>query len=259
MPCYDKKLEAARDDFVVPGSAAPETDACLTTAEVQQLLDERSVSLAALPDYQPPNTAASATPVASVGSAVASLLDAGAAPPGRVFGSPGGSGGYMEFVFRHAASVLFGRQLPPGRLPTRMVRNADFQELVLDDGAGNVLLRFASAYGFRNIQTLMRKIKSRRCEYDYVEIMACPGGCLNGGGQPRPAVGQSQAALLEALEVMYHDPQGTEARAPQESPLAARLYGGWLVGGPGGAAARAALHTQYHKREKTVGATISDW
>ena len=76
---------------------------------------------------------------------------------------------------RYAAEELFGVQLPPGPLPLRPVRNADFKEVVLDvDGAP--ALRFASAYGFRNIQTLMRQMKRRRCAYDYVEVMACPSG-----------------------------------------------------------------------------------
>ena len=66
-------------------------------------------------------------------------------------------------------------EVPPGPLPLRPVRNADFKEVVLDvDGAP--ALRFASAYGFRNIQTLMRQMKRRRCAYDYVEVMACPSG-----------------------------------------------------------------------------------
>jgi len=66
-------------------------------------------------------------------------------------------------------------EVPPGPLPLQPVRNADFKEVVLDvDGAP--ALRFASAYGFRNIQTLMRQMKRRRCAYDYVEVMACPSG-----------------------------------------------------------------------------------
>ena len=68
-------------------------------------------------------------------------------------------------------------EVPPGPLPLRPVRNADFKEVFLEvDGAP--ALRFASAYGFRNIQMLMRQMKRRRCTYDYVEVMACPSGDL---------------------------------------------------------------------------------
>ena len=66
-------------------------------------------------------------------------------------------------------------EVPPGPLRLRPVRNADFKEIVLDVN-GAPALRFASAYGFRNIQTLMRQMKRRRCTYDYVEVMACPSG-----------------------------------------------------------------------------------
>jgi hypothetical protein len=121
-----------------------------------------------------------------------------------------GSGGYLEHVFRYAARELFGLELPPGPLPVKVGRNAgqcclcelpcclagqtspiilpwhshptpsappDLRELSLEAPDGTVL-RFAAAYGFRNIQGLMRKVKLGRCEYDYVEVMACPSGGL---------------------------------------------------------------------------------
>ena len=62
-------------------------------------------------------------------------------------------------------------------------RNKDLKEVFLKSNEGQVLLKFAQAYGFRNIQNVMRKIKQGKCDYDYVEIMACPSGCINGGGQ----------------------------------------------------------------------------
>lgn len=77
------------------------------------------------------------------------------------------------------------------------------QEVCLHDDDGTVLLRFAAAYGFRNIQMLMRKLKTKRCEYQYVEVMACPSGCLNGGGQIKAGPGISPARLIEQLEQSY--------------------------------------------------------
>ena len=76
---------------------------------------------------------------------------------------------------RYAARELFGVDVPSGQLPLRSVRNADFKEVCLEVG-GAPALRFASAYGFRNIQQLMRQMKRQRCVYDYVEVMACPSG-----------------------------------------------------------------------------------
>ena len=132
---------------------------------------------------------------------------------------PGSSGGYMDFIFRVAAWQLFGVQLPgKGLVATKQLRNADFQELLLQDDQGKTLLRFASAYGFRNIQSLMRKIKGGKCEYDYVEVMACPGGCLNGAGQIPLAKGKSAAQLLEELEMAYYVPSenGHESQQQQQ-------------------------------------------
>lgn len=101
-------------------------------------------------------------------------------------------------------------------------------------------------------------------------------GCLNGGGQPKPAAGQTTAQLLEALETLYGAGlEGSSAAAgdpcnsgsngssggssvSSTAPVQ-RLYAEWVGGPPGSEAARRLLHTQYHKREKTVTATLADW
>lgn len=167
-----------------------------------------------------------------------------------------GAGGYLEFVFRTAAQHLFHKQLPAGPVQMKTLRNADFKEVSLEVD-GRTVLRFAAAYGFRNIQTLVRKIKRRACEYDYVEVMACPSGCLNGGGQIKAHKGQSTQQLLDELDQTYHAPELAE-RHPQESPTVAAVYQ-QLGDGLYGAAARDLLHTSYHHREKTVSAMIGDW
>jgi iron only hydrogenase large subunit-like protein len=112
-----------------------------------------------------------------------------------------GSGGYLEHLFRSVAWELHGVRVT-GPLVYTTIRNTDFKETVLEVD-GRVVLRFAAVYGFRNIQNLLRKIKLGRSEYDYVEIMACPSGCLNGGGQLKPdaATGQTAKQLLEEVGV----------------------------------------------------------
>ncbi|KAK9830279.1 hypothetical protein WJX72_010779 [[Myrmecia] bisecta] len=116
MPCYDKKLEASRDDFNVPGTPIPEVDSVLTSSEVQLLLEARGADLAAMPD----------APLDSMLSSVG--------PDGQLYGVSGGSGGYLEFTFRTAAKQLFGQELPPGPLDMRPPhtmrtrRNTDFRE-----------------------------------------------------------------------------------------------------------------------------------
>ena len=91
-----------------------------------------------------------------------------------------GSGGFTENLFIAAAKELFGKDLAGSDLEYKTLKNADFQEITLEH-EGEVVLSFAIANGFRNIQNLVQKMKRKRCHYDFVEVMACPSGCLNGG------------------------------------------------------------------------------
>jgi hypothetical protein len=266
----------------------------------------------------------------------------------------GSSGGYADFIFTAAAAELYGADIAAvaagdgenshvssssssGKLPWKVLRNADMQELQLLDPAGRPLLRFAIAYGFRNIQTIVRQIKTGRCQYDYVEVMACPSGCLNGGGQLKAPKGVTSAALVEQLELQFFRQQaaaggggspppqqqqgedsttaaaaaaavaaaagevqqqqykvepgsiqllqpvgiiGSPVSSPQHqhqqqqqqqgviaavpscisSESLAAVYRIVLgVQQPGDVGLQALLHTQYHKREKTVTSTLTDW
>ncbi|KAI3438965.1 hypothetical protein D9Q98_001379 [Chlorella vulgaris] len=272
MPCYDKKLEGARDDFWLPGTSVPETDCVLATTELQELLEQRQADLHSLQGIPfdailPAAAAAAAAPSgtrASSSGGSSAQHDTVQLPTSSSSGSgsgvtataSSGSGGYLEHVFRSAARELFGLELPPGPLPVKVGRNADLRELSLEAPDGTVL-RFAAAYGFRNIQGLMRKVKLGRCEYDYVEVMACPSGCLNGGGQPKPTAKQTPAQLLEQLEELYA--AGGIAARPEADPALQQLYMSFVQGEPGSQAAHQLMHTHYHKRDKTVTATLADW
>jgi iron only hydrogenase large subunit-like protein len=83
-------------------------------------------------------------------------------------------------------------------------------------------------------------------------------GCLNGGGQVKPAPGQTAQQLLEQLDAVYHGPE-VEPRMPEDSPTARGLMAEWVQGACFSERARELLHTSYHKREKTVTAMIGDW
>lgn len=239
MPCYDKKLEAARDDFNAPGTQIPEVDSCLTSLEVQDLLNEQGLHLNSIPD-------------APLDSLTSTNDDSG-----DLYGLRGGSGGYLNFIYRTAARTLYGVQIPDGDLPMKILRNADIQEISLTVG-GNEVLKFALAYGFRNIQTIVQKIKRGICRYHYIEIMACPSGCLNGGGQPKPVGGKSPKDVLKDVEAAYHH-QDVIPRLPMNNPVLKRIYNEWVGGGPHSETAKRQFHTQYHKREKTLTTTLSDW
>lgn len=151
MPCYDRKLEASRDDFFLAQFETRETDVVLTSGEVRDLVLERlpaeTGGLAALPETElDPST----WNVSADGQTLMRSEDVGA------------SGGYTEHLFRYAARRLFGVTLDPAQpLPYKPQRNPDYRELSLEVG-GRTVLSFALAYGFRNIQNLVRKMKTKR-------------------------------------------------------------------------------------------------
>ncbi|XP_061066024.1 cytosolic iron-sulfur assembly component 3 isoform X2 [Eubalaena glacialis] len=128
--------------------------------------------------------------------------------------------------------------------------NKDLQEVTLER-EGRVLLHFAAAYGFRNIQNLVQKLKRGRCPYHYVEVMACPSGCLNGGGQLK-APDMPGKELLQQVERLY---SMVRTEAPEDAPGVQELYGHWLQG-EGSEQASRLLHTSYHAVEK-AGSSLS--
>ncbi|KAH7366262.1 hypothetical protein KP509_18G070200 [Ceratopteris richardii] len=247
MPCYDKKLEASRDDFVFSiegnenneqaGTARfTEVDCVLTSGEMLDLLQGRCSDFMLL-DESPLDR-------------MLTNVD----ESGHLYGSRGGSGGYAECIFRHAARELFNKELS-SPLEFKTLRNSDFKELTLEV-EGEVVLRFACCYGFRNIQNLVRKMKTGKCEYQFVEIMACPSGCLNGGGQIKPRKGQSGKELIQNLETVYL--KEVNVSNPYENPIIKGLYDSWLDH-PGSQKCLQVMHTGYHTREKNVASEISNW
>lgn len=247
MPCYDKKLEAAREDFVFQaesndeshadqGVCIPEVDSVLTSGEVLDLIQLKEVDFDALEE-------------SPIDRMLANLDE-----QGHLYGVSGGSGGYAETVFRYAAKVLFGREID-GPLDFRIIRNSDFRELSLEV-EGKTVLKFALCYGFQNLQNIVRKVKTRKCDYQFVEVMACPSGCLNGGGQIKPKPGQSPKELIKSLEAIYME--NVLEADPFKNPLVNRLYDEWL-GHPGSEKAKRHMHTGYHPVVKSVTAQLHNW
>lgn len=158
MPCFDKKLEASRNDFLVPGTSVREVDCVISTAEFDLMVESDRISL----------SDESRCLKEDMDDFTKYLSD-----PTLMVHSGGGSGGYAEQIFSYAAMELFGETT--GSVEFTTVRNKDFKEAKLIKD-GQLLLTVATAYGFRNIQTLVQKIKKGMCHYDFVEIMACPSG-----------------------------------------------------------------------------------
>ncbi|TFY59324.1 hypothetical protein EVG20_g7834 [Dentipellis fragilis] len=198
MPCYDKKLEASRQDFFNELFATRDVDCVLTTGEFDRLMRDKAFDLS-VPQLSPaPST-----------DVDADLLPALLTHPGS------SSGSYLHTLLAHHV-----RTSPvPLTLTTKTPRNSDHTDYTLIDPAGAPVFRAATCYGFRNLQNVVRKVargagvqagrgaagrlarvnvrrKGKEGDaasaraYDYVEVMACPGGCVNGGGQLRRGFGR---------------------------------------------------------------------
>ncbi|XP_026859146.2 cytosolic Fe-S cluster assembly factor narfl isoform X1 [Electrophorus electricus] len=234
MPCYDKKLEASRPDFYLRESETREVDCVITSGEVLKMLEEEGVSL----NYVNP------APLDTMFNNMCDeelLCHAGS-----------GSGGYLHHVYTHAAKQLFGVEVQ--EITYKTLRNKDFQEVTLEKD-GVVLLRFAATYGFRNIQNLVQKLKRGKSLYHFVEVMACPSGCLNGGGQLKPVADQSNKELLQQVDELY---RAERVSAPEGDARVVELYRSWLEG-MGEEQAQQLLHTQYHAVEKSTSGLTIKW
>ncbi|XP_033100536.1 cytosolic Fe-S cluster assembly factor narfl-like [Anneissia japonica] len=232
MPCFDKKLEASREDFFNDIYSTRDVDCVITSAEVDMMLEGEGLSLA---DVEP--------------SKLDSLCNSDTE---IVNHAGGGSGGYLHHIFHHAAQHLFGTKVEDMQYKT--LRNRDFKEVMLEH-EGEVVLRFALAYGFRNIQNLVQKLKRGKSPYHFVEVMACPSGCLNGGGQIRPTDDETAKDLLERVQRLYSD---VRTIRPEDNTDVEKLYVEWL-GGSETEKAKTMLHTQYHKVEKMTNALTIKW
>ena len=193
MPCYDKKLEASRSDFYNEQYATRDVDCVLTTGELLLLAQEHGIDLT-LPvpneDISPSPTSTSATPILPV-----------------LLSHPGSSSG----SYLHSLMLAVARTYPnPLTQESKTIRSADYVEHTLrDTSTGSPVFRGATCYGFRNLQNVVRRVgratgvqvgrgaagrlagglrnnkSGDGTTYDYIEVMACPGGCVGGGGQLR--------------------------------------------------------------------------
>jgi iron only hydrogenase large subunit-like protein len=215
MMCYDKKLEATRQDFAENGVRL--VDTVLATSELLSLITERGISFAALEE------------------------SGDFSETSDLRGNPEGSGAQASDLFRYIAKSRFG--ITVDHVPFKDGRNSDIREAVLEV-EGKVVLKVAVANGFRNIQNVVRKLKSSNVHF--VEIMACPGGCLNGGGQIRA---QNAADRDAAKQKLKETISVFATVSPDSEDFAAALkpfYNEFVGDLPGSEKAKALFHTQYH-------------
>ncbi|KAM7382105.1 hypothetical protein PAMA_012804 [Pampus argenteus] len=220
-PCFDKKLEAVREEFYNSLLESRDVDCVLTSGEIFYLMEQKKVSVEKLDSVPLDHVLGETGDVALVRH------------EGR------GSEGFLEHVFKHAAKELFG--LDVHKITYKALRNRDFQEVTLERD-GETLLQFAAVYGFRNIQTLVHRMRKGRVPYQLVEVLSCPGGCLSGRGQAESdAGGRADKTLVQQMEETY---SSLPVCLPEVNPTLHTLYQDWLQG-QDSPQAGTLLHTQY--------------
>lgn len=225
MPCTAKKFEVQRDDEAAAG--VQDVDIALTTRELARLINRAHINFALLPDedFDP---------------ALGESTGAGA-----IFGA---TGGVMEAALRTAADTLEGKSL--NSIEYTEVRGTEGYKEATYKVAG-MDVNVAVVSGLKNADELLKKIKSGESNYQFVEVMCCPGGCVNGGGQPIQPASVRNFTDLKAIraKALYDEDKNLPLRKSHESPIIKKLYEEYL-GQPGSHKAHEILHTKYVARKK---------
>ena len=225
MPCTAKKFEIGRADQSASGYA--DVDHSITTKELARMIRKAGIDFANLPDKQFDDPLGRST-----GAAV-------------IFGA---TGGVMEAALRTAVEKITGEQL--GKLEFTEVRGtAGIKEATYEVGGLTVSVCVAS--GLANAKKVLEAVKSGEKNYTFIEIMACPGGCVNGGGQPTQPSEVYNFNDLKAMraKALYNNDAAKEVRKSHENEAIKTLYAEYF-GEPGSHKAHEALHTTYVARDR---------
>ena len=223
MPCTAKKFECGRDDEA--GAGYPDVDYVLTTRELGRMIDTAGINFQILPDESCDAPLGQGT-----GAAV-------------IFGA---TGGVMEAALRTAAEVITGTEL----------ENPEFHDVRGMEGVkeasyklGDLDVKVAIASGTKNAKVLMDKVKDGTADYTFIEIMGCPGGCINGGGQPVQSATVRNFTDLKALRAaaLYENDKNRPHRKSHENEDVKAVYAEFL-GEPNSHKAHELLHTSYVAR-----------
>jgi len=225
MPCTAKKFEHKRNNEGRDGMQ--DVDIVITTRELADLIKKTGLQFTNLPDEQYDPAMGDFT-----GAAV-------------IFGA---TGGVMEAALRTVADVLTGEDLK--EIDYTDVRGTEGIKYAAYEVAG-MPVKVAVASGLENASKILDDIRAGKADYQFVEIMCCPGGCVNGGGQPiQPASVRNFIDIkAERAKVLYNEDANLPKRKSHDSPLIKKVYAEYL-GEPGGHKAHELLHTTYVERNK---------
>lgn len=232
MPCTAKKYEITRPEMVNDGY--PNVDAVITTRELGKIIKDAGIDFKHLPDSDFDNPLG---------------LSSGAAD---IFGVPGG---VMEAALRTVYEVVTGRELPFEHLhvkPIQGLERVKSAEFTISEAKpawsflNGITVKIAATSGLKGASILLDEIKSGKSPYHFIEVMGCPGGCISGGGQPRPTDNETR---LKRIQALYSEDEGKTIRKSHENPYITELYEEFL-GQPLGHKSHELLHTTYTKKSK---------
>ncbi|MEG2671922.1 MAG: NADH-dependent [FeFe] hydrogenase, group A6 [Ruthenibacterium sp.] len=227
MPCTAKKFEIGRTDMSAAGNGIPDVDISITTRELSRMIERAGIQFTELPDEKFDPALGEST-----GAAV-------------IFGA---TGGVMEAALRTAVELVSGKPLEKVEFTevrgTKGIKEATYT-------VGDLTLNVCVASGLANCDAVLKSVQSGEKNYQFIEFMACPGGCVNGGGQPTQPASVRNFTDLKALRAsaLYGQDDNMPVRKSHENPLLKKIYADYL-GEPGGEKAHHILHTSYAKREK---------
>ncbi len=237
MPCSAKKFECERPEMNASGFR--DVDHALTTRELAGMIKECGIDLPNLPEstFDDP---------LGTGSGAALIF--------------GATGGVMEAAIRTAYEIVTGSEVPFDKLRVTPVRGMDgvrTAEIPIKKAVDvwkfleGATLKVMIGHGTANAKKIMDMLCQGELEgYHFIEIMACPGGCLGGGGQPIPTGPEIREARAKAI---YAEEEGLPYRKSHENPFIKEIYKDFLVEGPCGRTSHKLLHTSYTARGKWIG------
>jgi NADH-quinone oxidoreductase subunit G/NADP-reducing hydrogenase subunit HndD len=225
MPCTAKKFEARRPEVgTTNGTGIQDVDAVLTTRELARLIKQYGLDLNELEPEAPD------TPFGARSTA------------GKLFGA---SGGVMEAAVRTAHYLITGKEMANLRVqPLRGMAGVKEAKVAID----GLEISVAVVSGLGNASALLEEIRAGRKQYHFIEIMTCPGGCINGGGQP---VGANTEAVQARMQALYNIDQREKLRTSHKNHMVRELYDN-LLEKPLSDMSHRLLHTHYAKRDVLI-------
>lgn len=223
MPCTAKKFECDRPEM--NDSGYKDVDAVITTVELAKMIKQAGINFEKLPDEQFDSPMGEAT-----GAAV-------------IFGT---TGGVMEAAVRTVAEILEGKEIK--QIEYEAVRGEEgIKEAELEIAGKKVKIAVVSGLG--NARRLMEKVKNGEADYHFIEVMACPGGCVMGGGQPRKVLKERAGIDVRGLRknALYSEDKKSTFRKSHQNPYVQKVYKEFLQE-PGSHEAHKLFHTEYTKR-----------